>query len=397
MSTKSNCVLLSAALLLLAACACPRCESHGSVVPSPAGNADGHGAILANVVPSQPFIERDQFQQTVNFDLLIRNMSPAKYRLVALQLKVFDRKGKLEVERELNENGTPPALAVIGTLELAPGGAIDVYQPFYSFSSVIELDRMQFKFMFMREGNPSPPVAIDADTTVTIEAHPRSYSPVAYCLPLHRLILVHDGHDFNSHHRRYNLVRRLKTDPATAVSANLYAYDFMRTDNDGMLYRGDPNRKEAWLTYGEPIFAPAAGVVVQAVSDIRENTFGSHGDVQIPASTKTEDPMGFGNHVTLLHSDGRISWLLHMQPASVAVRNGDRVIAGQLLGRVGFSGDSLFPHLHYNVTQNSTYPSQGVPSYFKSFIRVLGSHSVEVKSGLVDTGDLIESSQLECR
>jgi hypothetical protein len=30
---------------------------------------------------------------------------------------------------------------------------------------------------------------------------------------------------------------------------------------------------------------------------------------------------------------------------------------GRQLGRVGFSGDALFPHLHYNVTDGGGYPS----------------------------------------
>jgi murein DD-endopeptidase MepM/ murein hydrolase activator NlpD len=101
--------------------------------------------------------------------------------------------------------------------------------------------------------------------------------------------------------------------------------------------------------------------------------------------------MGFGNHVTILHTDGRVSWLLHMQPGSVAVVPGEHVRAGQFLGKVGFSGDSLFPHLHFNVTDGSRYPSQGVPSYFKNFVRELGSRNLAESFGQVDTGDLIHS------
>jgi hypothetical protein len=71
----------------------------------------------------------------------------------------------------------------------------------------------------------------------------------------------------------------------------------------------------------------------------RFNTFDIHGDAQIPASAETKDPMGFGDHVILLHLDGRVSWVLHMQPNNVAVKNGDRAKAGQLLGRVGLSDE----------------------------------------------------------
>ena len=171
----------------------------------------------------------------------------------------------------------------------------------------------------------------------------------------------------------------------------------MRTTAAGALFRGDPFQKENWLTYGAAIFAPASGFVAESVADIPENTFDLQGAVEIPSSAESMDPQGFGNYVTILHGDGRVSWLLHMQPGSVAVKKGDRVRAGQFLGRVGFSGDSLFPHLHYNVTRGAMYPSQGVPSYFKNFDWVLGSRTLGIPAGQVDTGDLIESEQQKCR
>jgi hypothetical protein len=219
---------------------------------------------------------------------------------------------------------------------------------------------------------------------------PRSYSPMAFSFPLHGLVLVHDGHDFYSHHRRYNLVARYEADPKSAVSANLYAYDFMATTRAGLLYKGNPNRKESWLSYGEPIFAPAEGVAIEVVSDLPENIFTSTGEAQSPQLEEVKDPRGLGNHVKIQHADGRVSWLLHMQPNSIRVKPGDHVHASQFIGKVGFSGDSLFPHLHYNVTDGPNYPSQGVPSYFKEFVRVLGGRRIRVSEGQIDTGDIVE-------
>jgi murein DD-endopeptidase MepM/ murein hydrolase activator NlpD len=181
------------------------------------------------------------------------------------------------------------------------------------------------------------------------------------------------------------------------VSANLYAYDFVRVTRDGMLFKGDVKRKESWFSYGEPIFSPAAGVVIETVSDLPENTFSTGGEAQSPSGADVQDPMGFGNHVKIRHSDGRVSWLLHMQPNSIPVRVGDRVHVGDLMGKIGFSGDSLFPHLHYNVTDASSYPSQGVPSYFRNFVQVLGQRRIHILSGQIDTGDLIESQVDACK
>jgi archaellum component FlaG (FlaF/FlaG flagellin family) len=341
--------------------------------------------------PDQPFIERRNGQQLINFDLLIKNAGSKTYNLVSIKVQVFDKGAHLELERELNENGRPPALNLIGERLLKPGKVLDVYQPFYSFDTAVDVSRMQFELLFMEQGHTAPPAAITADEMVSVDVRPRSYDPVAFSLPLHGLVLVHDGHDFYSHHRRYNLVARYEADPSSAVSANLYAYDFMRTTSAGLLFRGDPNRKESWLSYGEPIFAPADGLVIEVVSDLPENTFTSTGEAQSPSLNEAKDPMGFGNHVKIQHADGRVSWLLHMQRSSIRVRVGDHVRDEQLIGRVGFSGDSLFPHLHYNVTDGPSYPSQGVPSYFKQFVRVLGERRIPLSEGQIDTGDIVET------
>lgn len=346
--------------------------------------------------PAAPFIERRDDQRIVNFDLLVENRSPEPYRLVAIKLAVYDHAGKLQLARELNENGHPPALDTIGARVLQPAAVLDIFQPFYTFGQDIDLARMHFELLFVAADAPSVPVVLTPERVVSIDLHPKEFDPPRYCLPMNGLVLVHDGHDFYSHHRRYNLTARYQSDPDSAVAANLFAYDFMRAAPDGALVRGDFHQKEHWLSYGEPVFAPADGIIVAAVSNVPENEFDVAGDARQPADGKTADPDGLGNHVEIRHSDGRVSWLLHLQPGSLRVETGDRVHAGQLLGKVGFSGDSLFPHLHYNVTDGATYPSQGVPSYFRSFVRVLGTRRHRATSGQVDTGDLIESDSA-CR
>jgi hypothetical protein len=141
---------------------------------------------------------------------------------------------------------------MVGERRLEPGKALDVFQQFYAFDAAIDVRRMHFDLLFMEQGHDVLPAAITADEQASVDVRPRSYDPIAFSLPLHGLVLIHDGHDFYSHHRRYNLVARYEANPGTAVSANLYAHDFMRTTSAGLLFKGDPNRKESWLSYGEP-------------------------------------------------------------------------------------------------------------------------------------------------
>ncbi|MDQ2833038.1 MAG: M23 family metallopeptidase [Acidobacteriota bacterium] len=348
-------------------------------------------SLEASISPITPLIEIRGQQQNVNVDLLIRNRGAESYQLIALRLAVFDQHGKLEMERELNENGTPPALPIVGDLALPAAGAIDLYQPFTTFDRSLDLSTMRFTLLFGKAGQNAAAIPLTSSATVIIDVHPKNYAPTPYCLPLTGLVVVHDGHDLLSHHRRFNLAHRLQADPAKAVSANLYAYDFMRTGPEGALYGRDLTRKEDWFSYGASVRAPEAGTIVRAANDIPENTLDSTGNSHIPPAAETKDPNGFGNYVAIRHSDGRVSWLLHMQPGSVTVHTGNVVHAGQVLGKIGFSGDSLFPHLHYNVTNAPSYPAQGVPSYFRDFTRVLGSRRVDVSEGQIDTGDLVDS------
>ena len=56
-----------------------------------------------------------------------------------------------------------------------------------------------------------------------------------------------------------------------------------------------------------------------------------------------------GNFVVLDIGNGAFVLFAHMQPGSVTVKAGDKVKRGQVLGRVGNTGNSQAPHLHLHV------------------------------------------------
>lgn len=76
--------------------------------------------------------------------------------------------------------------------------------------------------------------------------------------------------------------------------------------------------------YGAPIFAISDGVV---------NMAGRNG--------------GYGNYVRLKHAGGMGSGYAHM--SRIAVRNGQRVKQGQIIGYIGSTGLSTGPHLHFEI------------------------------------------------
>lgn len=57
------------------------------------------------------------------------------------------------------------------------------------------------------------------------------------------------------------------------------------------------------------------------------------------------------NFVEILQDDGLVARYYHLQSESLTVRNGQRVKCGTPLGKVGSSGKSSAPHLHFELRQ----------------------------------------------
>ncbi|MGH1356287.1 MAG: M23 family metallopeptidase [Thalassovita sp.] len=59
-----------------------------------------------------------------------------------------------------------------------------------------------------------------------------------------------------------------------------------------------------------------------------------------------------GNGVVIKHGDGWQTQYCHLKRGSVRVRSGDTVAAGEVLGQIGLSGKTQFPHVHLSVRKN---------------------------------------------
>ncbi|HYG89068.1 MAG TPA: M23 family metallopeptidase [Azospirillum sp.] len=97
---------------------------------------------------------------------------------------------------------------------------------------------------------------------------------------------------------------------------------------------------------GVPVVAAAAGVVQAARDEVPDVDMR---DVEPEAIRNRE----LGNAVILDHGDGWQTSYGHLRRGSVVVKPGERVEAGRVLGMVGLSGKTMFPHVHFEVRQNS--------------------------------------------
>ena len=98
---------------------------------------------------------------------------------------------------------------------------------------------------------------------------------------------------------------------------------------------------------GVSVLAAAPGVVKavrDGIADVNVRAAGF-------ASVKGHE---CGNGVFIEHEGGWSTMYCHMAKGSVRVHDGEHVDAGTPLGRVGLSGQTEFPHLHFGVAHNGT-------------------------------------------
>jgi murein DD-endopeptidase MepM/ murein hydrolase activator NlpD len=72
------------------------------------------------------------------------------------------------------------------------------------------------------------------------------------------------------------------------------------------------------------------------------------------------------NRVRILHDDGTMAVYAHLDLASVSVRPGARVRAGQRIARSGNTGFSSGPHLHFVIQQNVGMKLISLPFKFQT-------------------------------
>ncbi len=103
---------------------------------------------------------------------------------------------------------------------------------------------------------------------------------------------------------------------------------------------------------GVNIFAAADGKVISTLDGVDDHcTTAACCDWQGPSGASCG--WGFGNHVRIQHDSGLLTIYAHMKINTVAVSTGEQVKCGDILGKVGSSGNSTGPHLHFEVRENN--------------------------------------------
>lgn len=327
--------------------------------------------VRGRILPERPYVEQTVHGQALNFDVALENRSASPVQLTELEVTFVAADGGDILTRRLDGNGSAPSILTLPERTVEPGGERLLFNPFEYAPPGETVASVRVRATLAADGGE--------DVVLAFEAPVRAAAGAAGLSPVTGRVLVWDGHDALSHHRRWDYLLPPLKAFGFVSNAMRYSYDFVPVDAAGRMHDGDGARNEDWFGFGQPVRAPEAGTVVQ-VRDDRPD------DRRFDPSELTQDiNLVFGNVVVIEHADGTFSMLGHVKQGSATVAVGDRVEAGQTVAAIGASGSSLFPHLHYQRVDSADMRGEGVPSTFRNLTLVRGDGPAH---GHVDSGDM---------
>lgn len=165
-----------------------------------------------------------------------------------------------------------------------------------------------------------------------------------------------------------------------------YAYDFLQVDwnrKGWPSYRVHPLRYfllgaplNKYYCWGKDVHAPCDGIIVKAEDGYKERAR-AHllSDLYVASKVaRAFDPSKdniqsvAGNYIIMKCDDNVFAGLVHLQTGSIKVSVGQSVKKGDVIGKVGHSGNSFGPHLHFQLMDSSDIvTANGLPCAFEQY------------------------------
>jgi len=126
------------------------------------------------------------------------------------------------------------------------------------------------------------------------------------------------------------------------VIAQRFAVDWEQLDDAGRIYAGAQSALTSYTIYDKDILAVSDATVVSVLDGLPDQPPG-----KMPEGIAIEE--ADGNSIVLDLGGGRYALYAHLRAGSIRVKPGERVKLGQVMARVGNSGNTIAPHLHFHV------------------------------------------------
>jgi hypothetical protein len=187
-----------------------------------------------------------------------------------------------------------------------------------------------------------------------------------------------------------------------------YAYDLVRIDDREGFHMHPAGTLRSYLIggrtrdcygWGQPVHAAFDGEVIAAVDGVPERQW-LHVVRELALVLKkafTFDPAKrgiapiAGNHV-IMRAGETFAVYAHLAPGSVAVQEGQTVRTGDVIGRVGHTGNSTAPHLHFQLMDSADpLHASGIVCAFARYLEDRGGRWEPVERGIPRKGVRIRS------
>ncbi len=156
-------------------------------------------------------------------------------------------------------------------------------------------------------------------------------------------------------------------------TAETFFIDWNRVKID-KIYDGNGKKVEQHYAFGQDVLAVADGRIVSIHDGIPDQT---PFQVMVP---KVKEDYG-GNHVILEIASNVFALYAHLQSGSLTVKVGDAEKAGARLAKIGNTGPSEGPHLHFGLSDQPNFVSgRSLPFVFDSFT-LAGAADVDASKG----------------
>src|SRR4051794_9966619 len=152
------------------------------------------------------------------------------------------------------------------------------------------------------------------------------------------------------------------------TNSQRFAIDWKRMDDSGHFYEGDKTKNESYIDYGDDIIAAADGTITKTLDTM---------DANAPGVLPANDPVLSqqltvetvdGNHIVEDIGGGVFAFYAHLQKASLLVKPGDKVKKGQVIAKLGNTGNANASHMHFHLMNGpSVLGSDGVPYVIDHF------------------------------
>ena len=242
---------------------------------------------------------------------------------------------------------------------------------------------MRMRFEFDVEGAQEP-LAVDITPVDCAAGQPK------LILPITGRVVVYDGYDVLSHHRRSDF--RGSMSDAMGIRSNFqrFGIDLVTVDREGRMFRGKGKSTAEWLGWGRPVRAAASGRVAAMHDGQPDNV--EIGTVDKWKGPSKDDPMSsYGNYVLIDHGRGEFTLYGHMRMGSLKTKPGQLLTAGEPIGAVGNSGASGAVHLHWERRRGRGFGLADIetqPAYVSN-IALVGKPGDRGKPLAIDSGDVL--------